>query len=129
MFFLLFFPSATTAIEMIPAENKKEYLEVLRLAPTLIKTESHPVKFLRSEEWNPWKSARSLVRYWEYRKTWFKKRWLLPMNDSGAGALDENDIALLRSGWLTYVIPSDPKKCRLLLVDHGLFPQQRQEQV
>ena len=109
---------------MIPPENKREYLEVLRLAPRLIKEESDPIKFLRAEDFNPWKSARSLVLYWQYRKNWFESRWLLPMNDSGAGALDQDDITLLKSGWITYAVPKDPQKGRFLIMNHGLYPTQ-----
>ena len=118
----------TLALEMIPVEDKKDYLEALRLAPLLVQTESNPVKFLRVEDFNPWKSARRLVLYWEYRKKYFKKsRWLLSLNDSGAGALDEEDIRLLRSGWLTYVAPNDPTKGRFVTVNHGRYPRQEME--
>lgn len=99
---------------MISDEEKKDYLEALKLAPALIKAESDPIKFLRSEEFNPWKAARSLVLYWDYRKKLFQSRWLLPLNDSGAGALEKEDIELLRSGWLAFVTPSNPQFGRFL---------------
>lgn len=111
---------ADPALEMIPMENKKAYLEALRLAPRLIKEESDPVKFLRCRDYNPWISARSLVMYWEERKKWFKTRWLLPLNDTGAGALDSDDCDLLKSRWLVYVTPHDPSKGRYMLINHGV---------
>ena len=104
---------------MISVENKKDYLDALRLAPALIKAESDPIKFLRSEDFNPWTSAMTFVKYWEYRKRFFGSRWLLPMNDTGAGSLDQDDIKLLRKGWLTFVAPRDSSQGRFLLVDHG----------
>lgn len=104
---------------MIPLEIKKDYLDALRLAPTLVKTESDPVKFLRTEGLNPWRSAMRFVKYWEHRRRVFKNRWLLPMNDTGAGALDNDDVSLLKSGWLTFVAPKDCSQGRFLLVDHG----------
>ena len=107
------------ALDMISVESKKDYLEAVRLAPSLIKSESDPVKFLRAQDFNPWKAAKSLVLHWEYRKFLFQNRWLLPLNDSGAGALDSDDIQLLRSGWLTFVTPRDASKGRFMLVDHG----------
>ena len=115
------------ALEMIPVQNKKEYLEAVRLAPKLIKTESDPVKFLRVEDFNPWMSAKRLILYWEYRKKWFQNRWLLPLNNTGAGALDKDDCDLLRSGWVSYVTPSDPTKGRYFLINHSKFPLQPME--
>lgn len=114
------------ALEMIPVENKRDYVEALRLAPLLVQTESNPVKFLRVEDFNPWKGARRLVLYWEYRRKYFKKsRWLLSLNDdSGAGALDGEDVRLLRSGWLAFVAPRDPRKGRFILINHGRYPKQ-----
>lgn len=43
------------------------------------------------------------------------------MDDSGAGALDSNDIDLLRSGWLAFATPKDTSKERILLIDHGKY--------
>ena len=110
------YPLISIALEIMPLENKKDYVEAARLLPNLIKTESNPVKFLRSQDFNPWAAARSLVSYWKYRRHLFKDRWLLHMDDSGAGALDHNDIDLLRSGWLAFV--ANPPT---LLIDHGKF--------
>lgn len=110
---------------MIPVGTKRDYLEAVRLAPKLIKAESDPVKFLRSKDFNPWTSAKSLVLYWEQRKKLFQSRWLLPLNDTGAGALDKEDCELLRSGWIAYVTPSDPLTGRYFLVNHSLYPWQK----
>ena len=52
------------AIDIIPSEKKKDFLHAMRCAPHLIQTESHPIKFLRCEEFNPWRAARRLVLYW-----------------------------------------------------------------
>ena len=104
---------------MIPVEEKRDYLEALRVAPNLIKQESDPVKFLRAEDLNPWTSAMSFVKYWRYRKHLFQNRWLLPLNHSGAGALDKDDIKLLSTGWMAFASPKDSNRGRFLLVDHG----------
>jgi len=110
-------------------DDKKEYLEALRLAPLLVQTESNPVKFLRADDFNPWKGARRLVLYWKYRRKYFPKgRWLLSLHDdSGAGALDENDVQLLRSGWLAMAAPKESKYGRFLLINHGRYPTQGTE--
>ena len=102
---------------MIPRESKVDYLEAERLAPALIKEESDPIKFLRVEDYNPWKSARRLVLYWEYRKALFGNRYLLAMNDTGAGALNDEDIVLLKKGWLAYAVPHEPNQHRFILIN------------
>ena len=111
-------PSLPAAHEMLPVESKKDYLEALRLAPALMKAESDPIKFLRVEDYNPWTSAKRLVMYWQYRKSLFGTRYLLPMkDDTGAGALNQNDIALLQSGWVSYVIPRESQDGRFALIN------------
>lgn len=125
----LLFSFLLKAIELISLDDKKDYLEALRLAPVLVQTESNPVTFLRVDDFNPWKGARRLVLYWKYRRKYFpKSRWLLSLHDdSGAGALDENDVQLLRNGWLAMVTPKEPKYGRFLLINHGRYPRQGTE--
>ena len=41
--------------------------------------------------------------YWKYRKELFGERWLLPMTQTGKGALNSRDIALLRTGYLHFL--------------------------
>lgn len=52
------------ALDMIPEEAKRDYVEALRLAPLLIKAESNPILFLRCEDFNPWTAAQRLVLHW-----------------------------------------------------------------
>lgn len=40
------------AIEMLPMQQKKEYMEALKQAPNLVQTESDPIMFLRCENFN-----------------------------------------------------------------------------
>ena len=40
------------AIEMLPMQQKKEYMEALKQAPKLVQTESDPIMFLRCENFN-----------------------------------------------------------------------------
>lgn len=65
-------------------------------------TESEKIKFLRAEDYNPYKAAVRLAMYWMFRKKKFGERWLLPMNQTGAGALSMHDIAILRSGYAVF---------------------------
>ena len=53
---------------------------------------------LRTEGFDAHKAAVRLTMYWKYRKNIFDERWLLPMAQTGRGALTLEDIALLRAG-------------------------------
>jgi hypothetical protein len=43
--------------------------------------------------------ARRIVEYWDHRKRFFGERWLLPLTLTGAGAMDTDDIALIKYGF------------------------------
>ncbi len=51
-------------------------------------------------------AAKRLVLYWKLRCDLFQERAFLPMNQTGEGALDKDDIALLGTGYWTY-LPRD----------------------
>lgn len=53
---------------------------------------------MEADDFDVEKAAVRLCRYWKYRKDLFGERWLLPLNQTGTGALNANDIELLRSG-------------------------------
>jgi hypothetical protein len=53
-----------------------------------------------------------LTRYWKYRKQYFGERWLLPLNQTGTGALSMDDIEIIRTGYLVYF-----EKENLILMD------------
>lgn len=108
---------------MIPVESKQAYLEAVRLAPSLVKNESNPIMFLRCEDFNAWTAARRLVMQWDYRKRIFgQNRWLLPLHDeSGAGALNEEDLQVLQSGWVANAFPPNAKPGYTFLVNHGRY--------
>jgi hypothetical protein len=44
------------AIDAIPGADKVDYLRALELCPELVRTESGSIRFLRSENYNPWVS-------------------------------------------------------------------------
>ena len=75
-----------------------EYREAMAHAPALVARESPRVAFWRTEGGNAIQGAARLCRYWKVRKWLFQERWLLPMTQTGRGALDELDVAILRSG-------------------------------
>mmetsp|Transcript_6103 Transcript_6103/g.11963 ORF Transcript_6103/g.11963 Transcript_6103/m.11963 type:complete len:250 (-) Transcript_6103:1073-1822(-) len=108
---------------MIP--SKQCYLEAFRHSAQLVETESNPLHFLRTEDFNPWQAAKRLALHWEYRKWLFQDRWLRSLADTtGNGALAHEDIETLNSGWIAYVAQtnnesSDQPKGRYFLMDHG----------
>ena len=83
---------------LLDPELSQEYNEAMAFVPTLVQKETKPIYFLRREEYNPYKAALRLVRYWKARKHFFGERWLLPMTQSGRGALDSDMVATLRNG-------------------------------
>ena len=54
-------------LDTFPFQNDtqkvKDYLEALARAPQLVQTESDPLLFLRSENYNSWVSLRSVPKF------------------------------------------------------------------
>jgi hypothetical protein len=88
------------ALQELPHEMRREYDDAIRDAPHIVQNESKFSDFLRVEGNDPVRAATRLARYWKERKKLFGDRWLLPLNQTGTGALSETDIAVLRSGYL-----------------------------
>jgi hypothetical protein len=49
------------------------------------------------------KAAVRAANYWKQRKQYFGDRWLLPMTQTGSGALSKTDIEVLRKGYIVIV--------------------------
>ena len=49
------------AIGVIPSADKVDYLRALELCPELVRIESESIRFLRSENYNPWVSICSYI--------------------------------------------------------------------
>ena len=81
-------------------ELRWEYDQATEAAPQLVISETPFMDFLQTEQMNAHLAARRLVLYWKYRKKVFKERWLFPMTQTGSGCLNQNDIAILRTGVL-----------------------------
>lgn len=64
-------------------------------------------------------AAQRLVCYWGIRQDAFGDKWLLPMSDTGEGAMDEDDCTVLRSGWITVVMspPNSPFRMPVIYID------------
>jgi hypothetical protein len=107
------------ALQLMPAESKKDYLEAVRKDAKLVQRESDPVKFLRCEDFNPWAASRRFVRYWQSRRRLFGNRWLLPLVAEPGGALEDKDLELLHSGFMTVVSGGSSSLARVLLIDRS----------
>lgn len=79
---------------------RKEYDTAVQFAPDLVLNESKIADFLRVERNDSFGAATRLAKYWKARKNVFGERWLLPMNQTGHGALSAEDVAILRSGYI-----------------------------
>jgi hypothetical protein len=94
------------ALDLIPAKEKTDYMEAVKHAPHLVEIESSPVRFIRCALYNHTTAAQLLVAYWRKRKEIFGNRALLPMIQTGEGALSPEDVAVLNSGF-GILLPSD----------------------
>ena len=99
-------------------------LEVaLQQAHDLVRTESPPQQFLQLCHGNVEDAATRLLTYWVKRhETFGDDRYLLPLfNLSGGttGALSEDDIATLRTGFLRH-LPNDSHNRNVLFLDNSI---------
>jgi hypothetical protein len=107
------------AIKLIPQDAKAAYLEALERAPKLVATESDPMRFLRFEKFNAWAAARRLVTYWSSRVAIFGgEKAFLPLDLTGKGALDEEDLTFLDSGCVV-TLPDDSKNRSVICIDRS----------
>lgn len=79
---------------------RREYDTAAFTYPDLVKKESKISDFLLAVHNDPQKAAAKLANYWKARKSLFGDRWLLPMNQTGTGALSQDDVDILRSGFM-----------------------------
>ena len=91
-----------TVMQQLDPETRREYDQALALAPHLLQEETPFVFFLQTDNFNQAKAAQRLALYWKYRKDLFQDRWLLPLNQTGTGALSMTDIDILRTGYIVY---------------------------
>ena len=109
------------ALESVP--HKEAYLEAMQRVPVLVEMESPGIRFLMREDFDPKAAATRLVTYWRKRKDMFGKRAFLPMDMSGEGALNEDDIALVNTKYIA-VLPPDMHGHRVLYYDREQIPNE-----
>uniref|UniRef100_A0A7S3L9W3 BZIP domain-containing protein n=1 Tax=Amphora coffeiformis TaxID=265554 RepID=A0A7S3L9W3_9STRA len=99
---------------------RREYDTALEVFPQLVRKETKIMDFLRTVDYDVPKAAMRLVMYWKLRKAMFKERWLLPMTQTGTGALSMDEIETLRSGYAVCFNRSG--KGIMVLHDHSRLP-------
>ena len=100
---------------------RREYDTANFACPELVKSESKVKDFLIAEGNDPEKAAIHIANYWKSRKNLFGNRWLLRMTQTGSGALDLDDLEILRSGFM--VILPRPSGGYITLRDEGRLPR------
>jgi len=95
-----------SAMELLSHTETATYKEAMQKVPTLVELESSPIRFLRFENYNPFAAAKRLAAYWRHRKALFGERAFLPMTQTGEGALSQEDVKVLNTGYVV-VLPSD----------------------
>lgn len=108
--------SLENAMQQIPDIDKQAFLEAAGKAPHLIEKESPPARFLAFSFGDGMAAARMLANYWKVRKEIFNERALLPMDQTGDGALDRRDVGALQSAYLIQA-PNDAEGCSVLCCD------------
>uniref|UniRef100_A0A7S3P850 CRAL-TRIO domain-containing protein n=1 Tax=Amphora coffeiformis TaxID=265554 RepID=A0A7S3P850_9STRA len=113
---------AEHAMKDIDDETRREYDQAFEVVPALVEKESRFEDFLTTERFDLHQAARRLALYWKLRRKVFgEDRWLLPLNQSGAGALTMRDVEILRTGWLVCLLRPSPEG-PIILMDISLRP-------
>ena len=86
------------AMKTMDHEKKAAFEEAMEKCPELVEKESDPLKYIRSCQYNVWEAAEKLAYYWSERKDIFQDRAFLPLDLSGEGAFQRNDILLIQAG-------------------------------
>ena len=103
-------------LSLIGNSEKADYLTALRLVSKLVLEESDPLRFLRFHNFNAAAAARAMVTYWKRRCAIFGDRALLPLSITGEGALNERDIAFVKTGVLA-LLPKATNGKSVLCID------------
>lgn len=90
-------------MQKLDSSLTEDYWYAQTRVPTIVAIESDPRKFMLTENGYMQKAAIRAATYWKQRKQYFGDRWLLPMTQTGSGALSKTDIEVLRKGYIVIV--------------------------
>ena len=114
--------SSPKALFRLPLNLRRGYESAIQIAPELVSKETPFEVFLKTDNGDPDKAALRLANYWNARKEFFGKRYLLPLNQTGSGALSLEDISFLMTGFLV-VLPRPSGQGIIVLYDEGRLPR------
>jgi hypothetical protein len=108
-----------THLAEIAKKAAAAYGEAQTKCPQLITNDNFKLVFLRCEQFNAKLAAERFVQYWEKRVEIFgAERAFLPLTlQTTSGALDEDDKAALRHGFVRLVPAKDPVGRAILFAD------------
>jgi hypothetical protein len=78
--------------------NKEAYDIALKISPNYVNNRSFRLKFLRSDDFDPFQAAKRLARHFDYKLELFGKELLC--KDIEQDDLDEGSLKCLYSGWM-----------------------------
>jgi hypothetical protein len=94
------------AVDCIPCDIKQAYFDALECAPDVVADETDPINYILFDRFNAWAAANRIIKYWHWKKRLFGDRMFLRLHDlSGAGALDEEDVSYLYTGYAANLPP------------------------
>jgi hypothetical protein len=103
----------------LPDEEKAAYLDAAEKCPELIEAETNPQFYVDFCNGNKEKAAALLAKQWILRVMVFQERAFLPLNDlSGKGALTEEDVKALKSGFFAW-LPDDAQGRTVIFGDNS----------
>lgn len=114
------------AMERLPDTTKSAYERAMQRARDTVERECDKLAFLRREGMDATKAASRLAQYWEARTMIFKDRGFLPLDQSGEGALDRRDLAVLGTSYLM-CLPNDSAGRAVLFVDGSRLQRSSRE--
>ena len=91
---------------------ESNYLRLLRLIPDIRQLDGCFISRvagdcdLYAEGFDPVKATHRLALYWKHRKAVFGDRWLLPMTQTGTGALTRKAAEIVQSGFMALMSPT-----------------------
>uniref|UniRef100_A0A7S3PD26 BZIP domain-containing protein n=2 Tax=Amphora coffeiformis TaxID=265554 RepID=A0A7S3PD26_9STRA len=110
------------ALFRLPPNLRRGYETAIQIAPELVRRETPFEIFYKTDNGDPEKAALRLANYWNARRDFFGNRYILPMNQTGSGALSMEDISFLRTGFLV-VLPRPSGQGLIVLYDEGRLPR------
>ena len=101
--FSLFFHT-TAAFGALPPLETQAYRVAVQRVPHLVQTETPFGAYLQATQGDAVAAARRVAKFWKFRLELFgTAKWLLPMVQTGAGALTSMEIAFIQSGFVMLI--------------------------